>query len=161
MRLTQHSNYAMRLLMYCALKPGQPVRLAEIAEAYDISCHHLNKIAQRLAHVGAIHAIRGRNGGIRLAKDPKDINVGDILRQTEENLVIVECFSEKTNTCPIISECKFRTLLQDALAAFLKVLDAHTLEDLIAHPDCLKSLLGLSDQLGAFSDTQQEPSCAG
>ncbi|TLP44887.1 MULTISPECIES: RrF2 family transcriptional regulator [Cohaesibacter] len=158
MRLTQHSNYAMRLLMYCALKPDQPVRLAEIADAYDISGHHINKIAQRLTHIGAIQAIRGRNGGIRLAKDPKDINIGEILRQTEENLVIVECFSEESNTCPLISECKFRLLLMDALAAFLKVLDAHTLADLVSHPDCLKPLLGLSDQIGALSDIHQ-PAC--
>ena len=159
MRLTQHSNYAMRLLMYCALKPDHPVRLAEISEAYGISGHHLNKIAQRLTHIGAIQALRGRNGGIRLAKDPKDINVGEILRQTEENLVIVECFSEATNTCPLISECKFRVLLQDALEAFLKVLDAHTLQDLIARPDCLKGLLGISEQVGAMAK-MRSPNCA-
>ncbi|SNY92736.1 transcriptional regulator, BadM/Rrf2 family [Cohaesibacter sp. ES.047] len=159
MRLTQHSNYAMRLLMYCALKPDQPIRLAEIADAYDISGHHLNKIAQRLAHVGVIHAIRGRNGGIRLAKNPADINVGQILRQTEENLTIVECFSEETNTCPLINECRFRVLLQDALAAFLKVLDAHTLEDLIAHPECLKPLLGLNTQLSDLTKIHQ-PQCS-
>ena len=159
MRLTQHSNYAMRLLMYCALKPEHPVRLAEIAEAYDISCHHLNKIAQRLTHVGVIQAIRGRNGGIRLAMEPKDINVGEVLRQTEENLTIVECFSEESNTCPLISECKFRLLLQDALKAFLNVLDAHTLEDLVAHPDCLKGLLGLGENMGALSSLHK-PSCA-
>ena len=158
MRLTQHSNYAMRLLMYCALKPDQPVRLAEIAEAYDISGHHLNKIAQRLTHIGAIQTIRGRNGGIRLAKHPKDINIGDILRQTEENLIIVECFSEESNTCPLISQCKFRKLLQEALAAFLKVLDAHTLDDLVTHPDCLKPLLGISDHLGELS-RHHRPAC--
>lgn len=160
MRLTQHSNYAMRLLMYCALKPDQPVRLAEIADAYGISCHHLNKIAQRLTHIGAIQAIRGRNGGIRLAKEPKDINIGEILRQTEENLVIVECFSETTNTCPLINECKFRQLLQKALVAFLDVLDSQTLEDLVAHPDCLKPLLGLGEQLSAMSSIQEKPRCA-
>ena len=159
MRLTQHSNYAMRLLMYCALKPDQPVRLAEIAESYDISGHHLNKIAQRLVHIGAIHAIRGRNGGIRLAKEHRDINIGEVLRQTEENLIIVECFSEETNTCPLISECKFRRLLKDALAAFLTVLDAHTLEDLVAHPDCLKPLLGINEQIGDLSQIHR-PHCA-
>ncbi|WP_321449548.1 Rrf2 family transcriptional regulator [uncultured Cohaesibacter sp.] len=159
MRLTQHSNYAMRLLMYCALKPEQTVRLAEIAEAYDISGHHLNKIAQRLVHIGAIHAIRGRNGGIRLAKDPKDINVGEIIRQTEENMLIVECFSEESNTCPLISECKFRTLLQNALEAFLKVLDSQTLADMVAQPDCLKPLLGMAEQIGGLSQVQR-PGCA-
>nr|WP_319389755.1 Rrf2 family transcriptional regulator [uncultured Cohaesibacter sp.] len=159
MRLTQHSNYAMRLLMYCALKPDHTVRLAEIAGAYDISGHHLNKIAQRLVHIGAIQAIRGRNGGIRLAKAPEDINVGEVIRQTEENMIIVECFSEETNTCPLISQCKFRLLLQDALAAFLKVLDAYTLDDMIAHPDCLKPLLGMSEQIGNLSDVHR-PNCA-
>ncbi len=158
MRLTQHSNYAMRLLMYCALKPDQPVRLAEIADAYDISGHHINKIAQRLTHIGAIHAIRGRNGGIRLAKEPSEINIGEVVRQTEENLLIVECFSAETNTCPLINECKFRLLLMDALDAFLKVLDSHTLADLVSHPECLKPLLGLGDQLGALSDIH-EPAC--
>ncbi len=159
MRLTQHSNYAMRLLMYCALKPDHTVRLAEIAGAYDISGHHLNKIAQRLVHIGAIQAIRGRNGGIRLAKAPEDINIGEVIRQTEENMIIVECFSEETNTCPLISQCKFRLLLQDALAAFLKVLDAYTLDDMIAHPDCLKPLLGMSEQIGNLSDVHR-PNCA-
>ncbi|WP_319410667.1 Rrf2 family transcriptional regulator [uncultured Cohaesibacter sp.] len=159
MRLTQHSNYAMRLLMYCALKPDQTVRLAEIAESYDISGHHLNKIAQRLVHVGAIQAIRGRNGGIRLAKDPRDLNVGEIIRQTEENMIIVECFSEQTNTCPLISHCKFRILLQDALEAFLKVLDAYTLEDMVAHPDCLRPLLGMNEQIGTLSQIHR-PNCA-
>ncbi|PLW77025.1 Rrf2 family transcriptional regulator [Cohaesibacter celericrescens] len=159
MRLTQHSNYAMRLLMYCALKPDKPVRLAEIADSYDISCHHLNKIAQRLTHVGAIQTIRGRNGGIRLAKLPSEINVGTILRQTEENLIIVECFSEETNTCPLISKCKFRSLLQEALAAFLKVLDAHTLADLVDHPECLKPLLGLNDQLTVLTKIHT-PKCS-
>ncbi|WP_319484386.1 Rrf2 family transcriptional regulator [uncultured Cohaesibacter sp.] len=159
MRLTQHSNYAMRLLMYCALKPEHTVRLAEIAGAYDISGHHLNKIAQRLVHIGAIQAIRGRNGGIRLAKDPKDINIGEIIRQTEENMIIVECFSEETNTCPLISQCKFRMLLQDALAAFLKVLDAYTLADMVSHPDCLKPLLGMSEQIGNLSEVHR-PNCA-
>ncbi|WP_316858137.1 Rrf2 family transcriptional regulator [uncultured Cohaesibacter sp.] len=158
MRLTQHSNFAMRLLMYCALKPDETVRLAEIAEAYDISCHHLNKIAQRLAHIDVIQAIRGRNGGIRLAKDPKDINIGAVIRQTEENMVIVECFSEETNTCPIISHCKFRVLLQDALQAFLKVLDAYTLDDLILHPECLKPLLGMNEQVGTLSEIHR-PDC--
>ena len=159
MRLTQHSNYAMRLLMYCALKPDETVRLAEIAESYDISGHHLNKIAQRLVHIGAINAIRGRNGGIRLAKDPKDLNVGEIIRQTEENMLIVECFSKETNTCPLISECKFRTLLMDALDAFLKVLDAYTLEDMVAHPDCLRPLLGMNEQVNTLSSIHR-PSCA-
>lgn len=159
MRLTQHSNYAMRLLMYCALRPDQLVRLAEIADAYDISCHHLNKIAQRLAHIGIIHAIRGRNGGIRLAKDPQDINVGEVLRATEENLIIVECFAETTNTCPLISECKFRKLLQRALVAFLDVLDDCTLADLVSEPECLKPLLGLAETMSGYMDQQDPPQC--
>jgi Rrf2 family protein len=145
--------------MYCALRPDHLVRLADIAEAYDISCHHLNKIAQRLAHIGIIHAIRGRNGGIRLAKDPSEINVGQVLRATEENLIIVECFAETTNTCPLISECKFRKLLQRALKAFLDVLDDCTLADMVDEPECLKPLLGLTDNITSFMSEQEPPQC--
>lgn len=159
MRLTQHSNYAMRLLMYCALKPDQTIRLAEIADSYEISCHHLNKIAQRLAHVGFIHAIRGRNGGVRLAMAPENINIGEVLRHTEENLVIVECFAETTNTCPLISQCKFRSLLQQALQAFLDVLDSHTLADLVQQPECLKPLLGMIDQISTMNRPAERPHC--
>lgn len=143
MRLTHHSNYAMRLLMYCALSDRPICRIADIARAYGISENHLTKIAQRLAQIGVIETVRGRNGGVRLAVAPADINIGSIIRTTEENLVIVECFDPETNTCPLAPSCRFSKILQRGLAAFLSVLDGYTLADLIATPDPLRDLLGL------------------
>lgn len=143
MRLTHHSNYAMRLLMYCALADKPVCRIADIAGAYGISENHLTKIAQRLAQVGVIETVRGRNGGVRLAVRPEQVNVGEIIRTTEENLVIVECFDLETNTCPLAPSCRFSRILQRGLAAFLSVLDGYTLADLIATPDPLRHLLSL------------------
>ncbi len=143
MRLTHHSNYAMRLLMYCALADRPICRIADIAGAYGISENHLTKIAQRLAQIGVIETVRGRNGGVRLAAAPELINVGDIISTTEENLVLVECFDLESNTCPLAPTCRFSKILKRGLAAFLSVLDGYTLADLIATPDPLRDLLGL------------------
>ncbi len=145
MRLTHHSNYAMRLLMYCALMDKPVCRIADVADAFGISENHLTKIAQKLSQIGVIETVRGRNGGVSLAKTPEEVNVGEIIRVTEENLILVECFSEETNTCPITAACRFKRILQQGLMAFLSVLDGYTLADLIASPDQLKPLMKLAD----------------
>jgi len=143
MRLTHHSNYAMRLLMYCALADRPVCRIADIAAAYDISENHLTKIAQRLAQAGVIETVRGRNGGVRLSMLPQDINLGEVIRATEENLSIVECFDKDTNTCPLAPSCRFKSILERGLAAFMAVLDGYNLADLIAVPDPLRNLLDI------------------
>lgn len=153
MRLTHHSNYAMRLLMYCALMDKPVCRIADVAEAFGISENHLTKIAQRLSQIGVIETVRGRNGGVYLAKAPEDINIGEIIRVTEENLILVECFAEETNTCPLTSACRFKRILQQGLMAFLAVLDGYTLADLVVAPDQLKPLMNLVD---AAVDAQSE-----
>jgi Rrf2 family protein len=143
MRLTLHSNHAVRLLMYCALRPNQVLRTVEIARANRISEHHLTKIAQCLACFGIVETIRGRSGGITLAKRPEDVIIGDVIRITEDNLELAECFNMDTNTCPLANECRFNKILHQSLAAFLAVLDGYTLADLIAPSTQLRPLLGL------------------
>lgn len=143
MRLTLHSNHAMRLLMYCALHPGQVVRTVDVARANRISEHHLTKIAQSLASFGIVETIRGRSGGITLAKRPEDINVGHVVRITEDNLELVECFNLEANTCPLAAACRFNRILNQALSAFLSVLDGYTLADLVVPASQLRTLLGM------------------
>lgn len=143
MQLTQFSNYAMRTLMYCALRRDGLCRVREIAEAYHISEHHLMKVVQVLGHIGMVETVRGRGGGIRLAREPHEIVVGDVVRATEGKMNLVECFDEATSTCPISEACRFRQALHRALEAFFLVLDGYTLADLVATPAPLIELLHL------------------
>lgn len=143
MRVTLHTNYAMRLLMYCALRKDTVVPTTAVATAFGISEHHLTKIAQCLSRAGIIETVRGRAGGVVLRRPPEEINVGSVVRLTEDNLDLVECFSAETNTCPLAPECRFRNVLAEALEAFLAVLDRFTLADLVRDGDALGRLIGL------------------
>lgn len=145
MQLNQFTNYAIRLLMFCAIRGDRISRTSEIARAYRISENHLTKVAQQLAHAGYIETIRGRGGGIRLAVAPETITVGEVIRQTEGTLSLVECFDSATNTCPLIDACRFSKALRRALDAFFLVLDGYTLADLIGDRDGLSALLGLEE----------------
>jgi Rrf2 family nitric oxide-sensitive transcriptional repressor len=146
LRLTQFSNFAIRLLMYAALKGDAPSAVPEVAKAYGVSYDHLKKAAAELCRRGYLETVRGRNGGVRLAKDPGEIRIGDVIRQTEGDTVLVECFDPATNTCPLLTACRLRVALQEALAAFFTVLDRYTLGDLIRAPEHLTPLLGLDQQ---------------
>ena len=146
MRLTQFSNFAIRLLMYAALKGGAPGAVPEVAKAYGVSYDHLKKAAAELCRHGYLETVRGRNGGFRLAMEPRDIRIGDVIRQTEGETVLVECFDPATNTCPLLTVCRLRVALQEALSAFFAVLDRYTLADLIRAPEQLTPLLGLDRQ---------------
>jgi Rrf2 family transcriptional regulator, nitric oxide-sensitive transcriptional repressor len=146
LRLTQFSNFAVRLLMYTALKGNAPSAVPEIARAYGISYDHLKKAAAELCRLGYLETIRGRNGGVRLAKDPGEIRIGGVIRQTEGETMLVECFDPATNTCPLLTACQLRVALQEALAAFFTVLDRYTLADLVRAPEQLAPLLGLDQQ---------------
>jgi Rrf2 family nitric oxide-sensitive transcriptional repressor len=109
--------------------PERLVAVEEISKAYSISRHHLVKVVQRLVELELIVALRGRNGGMRLAKKPEEINVGQMVRGTEPNFNLVECFDEVHNTCPISSVCGLKGALYQAREAFLKVLDSYSLAD--------------------------------
>jgi len=143
MHLTARSNYAMRLLMYCALAPGRVTPVAEIARAGHMSETHLAKIANDLAAAGYVETVRGRRGGVRLAMTPSEINVGEIFRLTEAGGCLVECLDEVRNTCPLVTACRFREIVLRAYGAFLAVLDGYTLADLVGEHDVLAGLLGL------------------
>lgn len=143
MKLTAFSNFALRTLMYTALKNGEPASIYDISKAYGISGNHLKKAAAEMVAHGYLKAIQGRYGGYLLAKKPEDIVIGDVVRITEGNLELVECFNSDTNTCPLISVCRLSRLFRKALKAFLDVLDEVTLADMIARPNELKPLLNI------------------
>lgn len=144
MRLTLHSDYAVRILIHLGLVSDRLVTMDEISKAYGISKNHLMKISHKLANQGYLVSVRGRYGGVRLAKDPKDINVGELLRWTEDNRQHVECFDADTNQCSIAPACGLRSVLGEALEAYFAVLDRYSLADLMASRDRLKSLLAVS-----------------
>ncbi|SNZ15705.1 transcriptional regulator, BadM/Rrf2 family [Terribacillus aidingensis] len=141
MRLTMYTDFSLRILLY--LGTQDKVKLStiqEIATAYKISKNHLMKVSHELRQAGYIEAVRGRSGGIRLARDPKDINVGAVVRQMEDDLHLVECFNRENNTCPIASVCGLKGVLGNALKAYLQVLDAYTLQDLLQNKRELRLL---------------------
>jgi len=117
--------------------------IQEIADAYNISKNHLMKVTYDLGKLGYIETIRGRGGGIRLAKDPNSIIIGEVVRQTEEDFHIVECFDKENNLCKIAPECRLKSALNEALQAYLKVLDQYTLEDVLGSKQSLLELFGL------------------
>lgn len=134
MRLTLHTDYALRLLMLLALEPEESHTVESVSRRYDISRNHLNKVVQTLAQAGFIESQRGRGGGVRLAKRAEALNLGRIVRATEDNFHIVECFCREKNTCLVAPACGLRDPLDEALAAFLAVLDRYTLHDLVRNP---------------------------
>lgn len=144
MRLTMHTDYALRLLMHLALAPERLVTIAEVAEAYAISRNHLVKVAHELGKQGFVETTRGRGGGLRLAYSPGEIAIGDVVRAMEEDFRIVECFERKSNTCRIAPACGLKHLFDDALDAWLAVLDKATLADLVARPAPLRRLLAIA-----------------
>ena len=134
MRLTQWTDYTLRVLMYCAACEGreQPVTISEVAESYDISRSHLTKIVQQLAAQNLLETSRGRGGGMRLLTPAKDINVGALVRSTETDFTLVECFDVTTNQCRLSSHCRLKGVLWQAMQAYLAELDGVTLADLVA-----------------------------
>ncbi|MDF1510299.1 Rrf2 family transcriptional regulator [Robertmurraya sp. DFI.2.37] len=139
MRLTSYSDYSFRVLIYLGTKDREKlIKITEIAEAFSISKNHLMKIIHHLGKMGYIETIRGRGGGVRLAKSPSEINVGKLVRQTEEDFHIVECFDRKNSQCVITPVCSLKHIFQNALDQFLKELDRYTLEDVVKNNIMLK-----------------------
>ncbi|MEO8847708.1 MAG: Rrf2 family transcriptional regulator [Casimicrobiaceae bacterium] len=130
MRLTTMTDYALRLLMYVAQQRERLSTIAEIATAYDISEAHLMKVTHRLATHGLIVTLRGKGGGMRLAREPADINLGAVVRCVEPDFQLVECFGESKG-CLLTGRCRFTGILNDALGDFLARLDRHTLADIL------------------------------
>lgn len=138
MRLTNYTDYSLRVLIYLAIKPDNELsNIKEIAEVYNISKNHLMKVTFELGKMNVIETIRGRNGGIRLAHSPEDINIGEIVRKTEEDFHLVECFDEDKNQCVISPACGLKHILNKALLAYFEVLDQYTLSDLVKNQHTL------------------------
>src|SRR5262249_23196911 len=122
MRLTLYSDYSLRLLMYCAVRHGELVTINEVAKAYSISKNHLMKVAFELGRRGYLETVRGRGGGLKLARAPEKIGLGEIVREVEQDFSLVECFEPKTNQCVITAPCRLRGALSRALKAYMAVL---------------------------------------
>lgn len=133
MRLTNMSDYAVRLLMYLSGHRDRLCTIAEIASFYGISEPHLMKITHRLAKHGWIRTVRGKNGGMELAHEPADIRLGALIRDMENDLALVECMGGG-NQCILASFCGLKPVIAGALQAFMDHLDAHTLADVLPPP---------------------------
>lgn len=144
MRLTVYSDYALRVLMYLALKGDERATIREISEGYGISRNHLMKIVQDLGRMGFVETIRGKSGGIRLAKAPERIQIGAVIRQTEPDFDVVECFDREVSGCRLQGGCVLAGALDEAVGAFLAVLDGYSLADLVKPKRKLRRLLSLA-----------------
>jgi Rrf2 family nitric oxide-sensitive transcriptional repressor len=127
MRLTRYTDYALRVLMHLAARPERLATIGEMARVHRISQNHLMKVVHDLRKEGYLEAVRGRAGGVRLARPAADIVVGAVVRHTEESFDLVDCGS-----CVIARACSLTGVLNEALRAFLSVLDRYTLADLVA-----------------------------
>lgn len=145
MRLTRQTNYAIRILMYCAANEGRLSRIPEIAAAYSVSELFLFKILQPLVEAGLVQTVRGRNGGVRLGKPATEITLFDVVRVTEESFAMAECFERDATDCPLIDSCGLNEALRKALGAFFEVLESYTIDDLVKTRPAMRSLLGIED----------------
>jgi Rrf2 family nitric oxide-sensitive transcriptional repressor len=140
-KLTKFSDYSLRLLLYLAVHRDRLVPVREVSRAYRVSPHILVKAVQLLVDAGLISSVRGRHGGLRLNKPPDQINVGALIRRTERDWNLVECFDLDTNTCPIEPVCGLKHTLEQAQRAFIGVLDDRTLADFLPQTPSLVRLL--------------------
>ena len=149
MRLTRQTNYAVRMLMYCAADSENLSRIPDIAKAYSVSELFLFKILQPLAKAGIMETVRGRNGGVRLARPANEITLLDVVKTTEDNFAMAECFENDASECPLVDSCGLNSALRRALNAFFDVLSEYTIDDLVkARPD-INALLGLDELMPA------------
>jgi Rrf2 family transcriptional regulator, nitric oxide-sensitive transcriptional repressor len=144
MKLTFYSDYSLRLLMYVSVKRNGLVTIQEVADAYGISKNHLMKVAFELGRKGFLETVRGRGGGLRLARPPEKIGVGEVVRAMEEDFTMVECFDPKANQCVITGPCRLRGALSRALKAYFAVLDEYTLADLAGQNPVLTRVLTMA-----------------
>ncbi len=141
-RLTMYTDFSLRMLIYLGAKePGVLSTVQEISESYNLSKNHLTKVAHELGKLGLIETVRGRGGGIRLKVEPQNINVGSLVRKTEDDFQLVECFNSNTNRCILSPVCGLKSALHKALEAYFLVLDEYTIADFVVDKDKLASIL--------------------
>lgn len=146
MRLTKQTNYAVRILMYCAANKDHLSRIPEIAKAYGVSELFLFKILQPLNKAGLVETVRGRNGGVRLGRAPEKISLFDVVKVTEDSFAMAECFEDDGDVdCPLIDSCGLNSALRKALNAFFAVLAEYSIDDLVKARPQINFLLGIED----------------
>ncbi|CAH0339633.1 iron-responsive transcriptional regulator RirA [Rhizobium sp. CECT 9324] len=146
MRLTKQTNYAVRMLMYCAANQENLSRIPEIARSYGVSELFLFKILQPLNKAGLVETVRGRNGGVRLGRAADKITLFDVVRVTEDSFAMAECFEDDGDVdCPLIDSCGLNSALRKALNAFFDVLSQYTIDDLVKTRPQINFLLGLNE----------------
>jgi Rrf2 family nitric oxide-sensitive transcriptional repressor len=144
MNLKKYTDYALRVLIFTGMKhDGELASIKEISETFFISQNHLGKIVFELNKLGMVETVRGRNGGIRLAREPEEINVGEVVRIFEDDFNLLECFHKDTNHCIISPACKLKHTLNEELQAFFQVLDQYTIKDLLHNESYLLRLMNL------------------
>lgn len=136
MQLTSYSDYSLRVLIYLGLRREAVATIADISKSYHISRNHIVKVVHHLSNLGFVRTIRGRHGGMTLARDPETINVADVIQKTEPNFCLVECFDEDGKCC-IKEYCRLKGILEQACQGFFAVLGKYTLADLLENKDQL------------------------
>ncbi|MDL4839132.1 Rrf2 family transcriptional regulator [Aquibacillus rhizosphaerae] len=145
MRLKKYTDYGLRVLIYTGSKPeGELSSIKEISETFNISTEHVRKVVHQLNKLELIKTARGRNGGMFLAKEPEDINIGRVVRMMENDFVLLECFDCNTNRCVITPSCELRHVVNRAIQAFFQVLDEFTLEDVLDNKEELQILMDIT-----------------
>ena len=143
MRLTTYTDFAFRTLIFVALRKEEGCTIQELAEHYGISRNHLMKVVQQLGQLGFVETTRGRGGGIRLGKPAEEIRLADVVRATEDDMDIVECFNPAEDRCVISRVCRLRGILGEAMTAWMNVLDHYTLADLVDNERALARVMQL------------------
>lgn len=147
MRLTDYTDYSLRVLLYLAVRPAGLSTIQDISDAYGISKNHLMKVVQRLGELGWVETVRGRNGGLRLAEASRVLTIGTVVRATESDFALVACLPDERGErrhCVVETQCRLKGVLEAARNAFLAELDRHTIGDIAQPGGPLAALLGLS-----------------
>ena len=143
MRHTRHADFALRVLMYLRVAPGRRASIADMAAAHRVSHNHLDKVVARMSEAGLVATVRGRGGGVQLARDPSTITVGDVMRAMEDDFAVVECLGP-ARYCQVAGVCGARSVFARALGAYFAVLDSATLDDIALNDQGLRGALDLT-----------------
>lgn len=152
MRLTKQTNYGLRILMYCATNDVGLSRIQDIAKSYGVSETFMFKILQSLVKAGFVETVRGRNGGIKLAQPAANITMLNVVKVTEDQFLMAECFDAEFADCPLIDACNVNKALREALNAFFDVLSRYTIADLVENRVSMMTLLGIDAVEGVASN---------
>lgn len=131
MHLTHFTDYSLRVLISLGMQPERLATVAAIAQQYDISRHHLTRVVHKLGQKGYVETVRGKGGGLRLARPPEQIRIGDVVRDMETDFELAECFHVGESNCLLMPGCALKPVLAEAGRAFFTSLDAYTLADLL------------------------------